>query len=116
MKPVDQDHELPEGAAVVFDCGGAKGAGRIRGISARFPGATVYIVEATTALDPVYPYSCLTVPSGCLKTIGPEDEMTARDRASQAAGYELTDAEWEKWVQFCVNDPYGDKTAKEVQP
>jgi len=116
MQKVDPDFDLPEGAEVIFRCGDLEGSGYICGISGRQPGMTMYIVSVATKLPSGHPYSCIVVPSGCLVTIGPEDELTARDKVSFSAGREIPDAEWEKWLQFCVEDPYGDLTFKGDQP
>lgn len=67
---VDWTKDLPEGFPIGFDLNGLRGTGNIRGIVSHLPGVTTYIVEMETASGivgtPVYPYSCLAVPSGNL--------------------------------------------------
>lgn len=118
MTKVTQDKELPEGTKVFFDIQEVKGTGIVCGISAALPRTTIYIVRANVPFDPsVYPYSCFTVPSGCLMTLTEdEDKETSREMAGWAAGHPLTDDEWAKWCQFCVDDPDGSKTAKGACP
>jgi hypothetical protein len=70
LHPVDPNTDLPEGTRVKFDTQGLQGLqGTIRGISAKFPYAVLYIVQLDEGQLLSYPYSCVVIPHGAMNVL-----------------------------------------------
>jgi len=107
MKPVSAKTLLPAETRVFVDNEEIQGFGRICGVASRTEASIVYVVEIGSG-----PYPCICVPHNQLRKVGPKAVFSSRDMAGFAAGHPLSNAEWKRWCQFCVDDRDGSQTKK----